>query len=193
MWKWGQISVLDINLLLYSLSPRFISQINVSHIFRIHYDWARIERSRVPQLSGGRVRCGHPPEALLAWRATSQGLAERLKLFPNDSSTFVFLGHLRFVHDSCSSIQLITVNDWNKYTLLYKLSWISGCEYELGHQQLSPHQQLSQMNHFMVYGILSLHQPCLWNQRMEKGRAENNQSLFYLSLCRTCCRVPARF
>lgn len=29
-----------------------------------------------------------------------------------------------------------------------------GCENELGHQQLSPHQQSSQMDHFMVYGVL---------------------------------------
>lgn len=108
VWKWGQISTLDINLLLYSLSPCFISQINVSSMFQIHYDSARIERSRVPQLSGGRVRCGHPPEAVLAWRATFQGLAERLKLFPNDSSTFVFLGHLRLVLDSCNGTQPIT-------------------------------------------------------------------------------------
>lgn len=56
------------------------------------------------------MRCGQPPEALLALRVTSQGLAPRLKLFPNDSSAFVFLGHLRFVHDGCNSTRLITVN-----------------------------------------------------------------------------------
>lgn len=56
------------------------------------------------------MRCGQPPEALLALRVTSQGLAPRLKLFPNDSSAFVFLGHLRFVHGGCNSTRLITVN-----------------------------------------------------------------------------------
>lgn len=37
----GTNITLDINLLLYSLSPSFISQISVSHIFQIHYDLAK--------------------------------------------------------------------------------------------------------------------------------------------------------
>lgn len=80
-------------------------------------------------------------------------------------------------------------------TLLYtiEINTLMHCVYELGHQQSNPHQHLSQMDHFMVYDVLSLHQPRLGNLSMEKGWSGNNQSLFSLPLCRTCCRVPARF